>query len=96
MAYEIEALTTATEAFARDVADQLEKSDEGVLKLVDCTGDIVATLVNCQNQSMVNEALTDGFGEALNHDPEAMVVMAGAIDFFWQIYNDTAENPDDE
>lgn len=91
MAYEQEALTVATEAFARDVCDQLGKNEESILNIMDSAGDIASALVNCPNQSAVNETLVDSFGEQFDGDPEAMVTMAGSIDFFWQVYNNTAE-----
>lgn len=96
MAYEQEALTVATEAFARDICDQLGKNEETIINVMDSAGDIATALVNCQSQSSVNETLVDSFGEQFDGDPEAMVVMAGAIDFFWQVYNNTAENEADE
>lgn len=96
MAYEQEAMMVATEAFIRDVCDQLELSDDQSYKATDEADTIACDLALCNDQSEVNEQLVSAFAEIFNHDQEANNVMAGTIDFFWQIYNDTKESEIDE
>lgn len=92
MAYEIEAATIATEAFIRNVADELEMSDEQCHQLEDATVDLPAEIINCTGQSEVNELIFSTIGEITNYDGATQNAMAGAIDFFWQIYNDSSES----
>lgn len=92
MAYEQEAMMVATEAFIRDVCDQLELSDEQSYQATDEADNIALDLAMENTQSDVNELLVSRFGEIFNNDAEAYNVMAGAIDFFWQMYDDTKES----
>lgn len=88
MAYDFNGLLAASDAFIRDVTEQLGMSDEQARRATDISDDVASDLLVCQNQSEVNETLTARFGEMLNHDPEAYAVMAGTIDYFWHIYGD--------
>lgn len=92
MAYEIEAMNIATEAFIRNVGDQLELTDEQQMNLADRLDGLDYELAACTGQSEANELLADRVGEATNYDRDTQLAVAGSIDFFWQIYNDAKQS----
>lgn len=97
MAYEIEAVDIALQAFVRDVCDVCELDDERVHIIEDATvnsANLVGDLAECDSQSSLNTMLYVAIEEVTNGDQKIQEAMAGSIDFFWQIYNDNAELSD--
>lgn len=92
MAFEIEAMQIATDAFIRNVCDQLELSDEQRHTIEDAAVDLPAELATCGGQSEVNEMVSVRIGETTNYDQNTQMAIAGSTDFFWQMYNDAAES----
>lgn len=91
MAYEIEAASIAVDAFIRNVCDQLDFSDEQHHMIEDACVTLPSQIAACDRQSTANELIFTTIGEATDYNAKIQNTMAGAIDFFWQVYNDTAE-----
>lgn len=92
MAFEIEAMGIATEAFVRNVCDNLEMTDEQRHVIEDGAVDLPGELALCGGQSEVNELLTTRLGEVTSFDEAVAEAMAGSIDFFWQMYEDSSQS----